>query len=64
MADDGPAPATLKITPASPAEAPYLALAFVPTSEGQKTAQREIVVALENAFDARDASSANRRSVW
>jgi hypothetical protein len=41
-----------------------LALAFVPTSEGQKTAQREIVVALENAFDARDASSANRRSVW
>ena len=45
--------ATLRVTPRSLAEALQLTLALTPSSEGQKTAQREIVTALENAFDAR-----------
>lgn len=45
--------ATLRVTPRSLAEALQLTLALTPSSEGQKTAQREIVNALENAFDAR-----------
>src|SRR5262245_4608351 len=45
--------ATLRITPLALAEALHLTLALTPTTEGQKTAQREIVTALENAFDAR-----------
>ena len=44
---------TLRVTPRSLAEALQLTLALTPSSEGQKTAQREIVNALENAFDAR-----------
>jgi Protein of unknown function (DUF4239) len=44
---------TLRVTPRSLAEALQLTLALTPSSEGQKTAQREIVDALENAFDAR-----------
>ena len=44
---------TLRVTPRSLAEALQLTLALTPSSEGQKTAQREIVTALENAFDAR-----------
>lgn len=45
--------ATLGVTPRSLAEALQLTLALTPSSEGQKIAQREIVNALENAFDAR-----------
>jgi hypothetical protein len=45
--------ATLKVTPPSLAEALQLTLALTPSNQGQKTAQREIVTALENAFDAR-----------
>lgn len=45
--------ATLGVTPRSLAEALQLTLALTPSTEGQKTAQREIVKALENAFDAR-----------
>ncbi len=45
--------ATLTVVPAPLAEALQLALALTPHSEGQKVAQREIVVALENALDAR-----------
>ena len=40
-------------SPASLAEALRLALALRPHSEGQKVAQREMVVALETALDAR-----------
>ena len=45
--------ATLRVTPRSLAEALQLTLALTPSSEGQKTAQRKMVNALENAFDAR-----------
>jgi Protein of unknown function (DUF4239) len=45
--------ATLRAAPRSLTEALQLTLALTPSSEGQKTAQREIVAALENAFDAR-----------
>lgn len=45
--------ATLGVTPRSLAEALQLTLTLTPSSEGQKIAQREIVNALENAFDAR-----------
>ena len=45
--------ATLTAVPASLAEALRLALALRPHSEGQKVAQREMVVALETALDAR-----------
>jgi hypothetical protein len=45
--------ATLRVTPRPLADALQLTLALTPSSEGQKTAQREITTALENAFDAR-----------
>lgn len=45
--------ASLKVTPASLAEEMQLVLALTPHSEGQVTAQREIVSALESAIDAR-----------
>jgi hypothetical protein len=45
--------ATLRGTPLPLAEALQLTLALTPGSHGQKTAQREIATALENAFDAR-----------
>jgi hypothetical protein len=45
--------ATLRFAPPSLAEALQVTLALTPDSEGQKTAQREIVTALETAFDAR-----------
>jgi hypothetical protein len=45
--------ATLRITPHYLAEAEQMALALTPGSQGQQTAQREIVTALENALDAR-----------
>ena len=45
--------ATLTATPQSLAEALQLTLALTPDSEGQKIAQREMVSALGNAFDAR-----------
>jgi hypothetical protein len=45
--------ATLRATPHSLAEALQLIVALTPGSEGQKIAQREMVSALENAFDAR-----------
>ncbi len=45
--------ATLTAVPASLAEALHLALALRPRSEGQKVAQREMVVALGAALDAR-----------
>ena len=45
--------ATLTAVPASLAEALHLALVLSPHSEGQKVAQREMVVALEAALDAR-----------
>ena len=45
--------ATLKAIPVPLAEALGLSLALRPHSEGQKVAQREMVVALETALDAR-----------
>jgi hypothetical protein len=45
--------ATLRFTPPLLAEALQLTLALTPNAEGQKIAQREIVTALETAFDAR-----------
>src|SRR3954447_3960291 len=45
--------ATLKNTPRLLAEALKLTVDLTPSSEGQKAAQREIIAALENAFDAR-----------
>lgn len=45
--------ASLRITSHPLAEALIFTLALEPHSEGQKTAQREIVTALENALDAR-----------
>ena len=47
------ATASLKTTPALLAEGLQSTLAFNPTTEGQKTAQREITAALETALDAR-----------
>ena len=45
--------ATLTMVPAPLTEALHLALALEPKTDGQVAAKREIVVALENAFDAR-----------
>jgi hypothetical protein len=45
--------ASLRVTPLSLAEQLQLVLALAPHSEGQVTAQREIVSALETAIDAR-----------
>lgn len=45
--------ASLRVTPLALAEEMELILALAPHSEGQTTAQREIVAALENAIDAR-----------
>ncbi len=45
--------ASLKVTPVSLAEELQLVLTLTPHSEGQVTAQREIVGALESAIDAR-----------
>jgi Protein of unknown function (DUF4239) len=45
--------ATLKAIPGVLAEAMQTTLALMPSSEGQKTAQREITTALETALDAR-----------
>ena len=45
--------ASLKVTPVSLAEELQLILALTPHSDGQMTAQREIVSALESAIDAR-----------
>ena len=45
--------ATLNFTPPALAEALQYTLALIPDTEGQKTAQREIATAIENALDAR-----------
>jgi hypothetical protein len=45
--------ATLEIAPRQLAEAFHLMLTLTPGSQGQKIAQREMVVALESALDAR-----------
>ena len=45
--------ATLSVVPAALDDALQLALALTPTTEGQTTAQREIVASLQAAFDAR-----------
>jgi hypothetical protein len=45
--------ATLAVIPAPLSEALQVALALTPKDEGQRIAQREIVVALGNALDAR-----------
>jgi len=45
--------ATLRAIPGVLAEAMQTTLALMPSSEGQKTAQREIATALETALDAR-----------
>lgn len=45
--------ATLQMIPYSLAEALQLTLALTPSSQGQRTAQREITTAFENALDAR-----------
>jgi hypothetical protein len=45
--------ATLRAPPGVLAEALQAAIALMPTTEGQKTAQREITTAFETAFDAR-----------
>jgi hypothetical protein len=45
--------ATLTVIPAPLAEALQLAVGLSPLTEGQKTAQREIVSSLQSAFDAR-----------
>jgi hypothetical protein len=45
--------ATLRAIPGVLAEALHATLAVMPSSEGQKTAQREIATALETALDAR-----------
>ena len=44
---------TLRLTPGPLTEALELTIALAPNSQGQQTAQREIVNALGNAFDAR-----------
>ena len=45
--------ATLTVIPAPLADALQLAVGLSPRTEGQKTAQREIVSSLQSAFDAR-----------
>jgi Protein of unknown function (DUF4239) len=45
--------ATLMMLPASLIEAVQRVLAYTPTNDGQRTAQREIVTSLRDAFDAR-----------
>src|SRR5204863_3910540 len=45
--------ASLRFTPPNLAKALQLTLTLGPETEGQKTAQREIVTAIENALDAR-----------
>jgi hypothetical protein len=45
--------ASLRVAAPALSEAMHLALALAPKSEGQIVAQREIVVGLENAMDAR-----------
>jgi hypothetical protein len=45
--------ANLRLTPRPLAEALQLTLALSPSGQGQQTAQREIITALENVFDAR-----------
>jgi len=45
--------ATLTMTPAPLAEALQVSLALTPRGDGQVAAQREILAAVENAFDAR-----------
>ena len=45
--------ATLTVVPVALDRALRLALALEPRTEGQKTAQREIVASLQNALDAR-----------
>ena len=45
--------ATLTVVPAALDDALQLALVHTPRTEGQKTAQREIVASLQDAFDAR-----------
>ena len=45
--------ATLTVVPAALGEAMRLALTFEPRTEGQKTAQSEIVASLQEALDAR-----------
>ena len=45
--------ASLRIIPHPLVEALQLTLALTPSTEGEKAAQREIVTALGNAFDAR-----------
>ena len=45
--------ATLTVVPAALDDALQLALTLTPRTEGQKTAQREIVASLQNALDAR-----------
>ncbi len=45
--------ATLTMTPAPLAEALQLSLTLTPRGDGQVAAQREILVAVQNAFDAR-----------
>jgi len=44
---------TLSFTPPALADALRVTLALTPNSEGQKTAQREIITSIENALDAR-----------
>jgi len=45
--------ASLRVAPVSLGEALQMALALAPRGEGQITAQRELVIAIENAIDAR-----------
>jgi hypothetical protein len=45
--------ASLKVVPSPLADALQLVLALTPKTDGQITAQREMVTALENALDAR-----------
>jgi hypothetical protein len=45
--------ATLTVVPAALGDALQLALTLTPETEGQRTAQREIVASLQNALDAR-----------
>jgi Protein of unknown function (DUF4239) len=45
--------ATLKVVPVALADALQLALALTPRTEGQRTAQRQIVTSIQDALDAR-----------
>ena len=53
MANDGSAHRNASAIPYSLAEALQFTLALTPSSQGQQTAQREIITSLENALDAR-----------